>query len=63
MAFTVGYSFVYFDNVALTGDVLDRVISDGSVLQTGGFTDRPDFRFADSSLWVQGIDLGLAINY
>ncbi|MEM8671640.1 MAG: BBP7 family outer membrane beta-barrel protein [Planctomycetota bacterium] len=63
MDFSIGYSFMYFDNVALNGAVIDRVISDGATLQTGVVGARPQFVFDDSSLWVQGIDLGLSINY
>jgi hypothetical protein len=63
MMFSVGYSFLYFDNLALNGDVIDRVISDGAALQTGVVGPRPAFAFNDSSLWVQGIDLGFSVNY
>ncbi|MEE2938524.1 MAG: BBP7 family outer membrane beta-barrel protein [Planctomycetota bacterium] len=63
MQFSVGYSFLYFDNVALNGSVMDRVITDGAALQTGVVGARPAFVHNDSSLWVQGIDLGLSVNY
>lgn len=59
---SVGYSFIYWDNVALNGDVVDRLISDPSQLNTGTFGNRPEFNFNDSSLWVQGIDLGVIID-
>ena len=62
IAFTVGYSFIYFDNVSLTGDAVDDSI-DGSTIATGAFGTRPAFDFDDSSLWVQGVDLGLSIAY
>ncbi len=63
MLLSVGYSFIYFDNVALTGDAVDRVVSDGSQLGTGTFGPRPAFAFGDSSLWVQGLDLGVVIDF
>ncbi|MDG2219829.1 MAG: BBP7 family outer membrane beta-barrel protein [Rubripirellula sp.] len=63
MQFSVGYSFLYFDNVALNGAIMDRVITDGADLQTGTVGARPAFVHNDSSLWVQGIDLGLSVNY
>lgn len=62
VALSVGYSFIYWDNVALAGDVVDRVI-DGTQFNTGAFASRPAFDFNDSSLWVQGLDLGFAVNY
>ncbi len=61
VSLSVGYSFLYFDNVALAGDVVDPIF-DGTTNATGGpFGGRP-FKFDDSSLWVQGIDLGVVIN-
>lgn len=59
---SAGYSFLYFDNVALNGAVVDRAI-DGPLLGTGVSGDRPAFVFEDSSLWVQGIDLGMMIDF
>jgi hypothetical protein len=59
---SAGYTFIYWDNVALTGDVVDRVI-DGTTFNTGTFAARPAFDFDDSSLWAQGLDLGLVIDY
>lgn len=59
---TVGYTFIYFDNVSLVGDVLDRDV-DGTAIATGVFATRPAFDFDDSSLFVQGLDLGLSIGY
>ncbi|MCG8648456.1 MAG: BBP7 family outer membrane beta-barrel protein, partial [Pirellulales bacterium] len=62
LSLSVGYSFIYFDNVALNGDIVDRVV-DGTSLTTGVFSTRPAFDFEDSSLWVQGIDLGMVLNF
>ncbi len=59
---SVGYSFIYFDNVALSGDVIDRAIN-GPLLFTGVSDSRPAFNFDDSSLWVQGVDLGIVIDF
>ncbi len=60
---SVGYTFMYFDNVALAGAQVDPTLNP-AVLNTGGpFGNRPAFTFNDSSLWVQGIDLGLGISY
>jgi hypothetical protein len=60
---SAGYSFIYWDNVALNGDVVDTVISDPALLNTGTFGPRPEFTFDDSSLWVQGLDLGVIIDF
>lgn len=60
---SAGYSFIYWDNVALTGDAVDTVISDASQLNTGTFGPRPAFVPNDSSLWVQGLDLGVIIDF
>jgi hypothetical protein len=62
VSLSVGYSFIFFDNVVLTGDAVDRSI-DGSTIATGAFGTRPAFDFDDSSLFVQGLDLGLSIAY
>jgi hypothetical protein len=58
---SVGYSLIYWDNVCLVGDVIDPT-ADGLLLNTGQFGNRPAFEFNDSSLWVQGLDLGITID-
>jgi hypothetical protein len=60
VSLTAGYTLIYWDNVCLVGDIIDASV-DGSTLNTGRFGTRPAFEFEDSSLWVQGIDLGLVI--
>jgi hypothetical protein len=59
---TIGYSFLYFDNVALSGDLIDTQI-DG--LQQAGVSagTYPQFSWADSSYWLQGIDFGIQYNW
>ncbi len=59
---SAGYSFIYFDSVALNGDNVDRLI-DGQNFNTNVFGNRPEFVFNDSSLWVQGLDLGVTIDF
>jgi len=61
VALTVGYSFLYFDNVAMAGDFVNPTF-DGTTIATGGPFGSPAFKFDDSSLWVQGIDLGVVIS-
>lgn len=60
---TVGYTFVMFNDVALAGDNVDRVVDASFLNSPGPFGTRPAFDFQDSSLWVQGLDLGLAITF
>lgn len=59
---SVGYSFIYFDNVLLAGDHIDPVF-DGSTLLTNGPHGQRPFEFRDSGLWVQGIDLGFVLDF
>lgn len=60
--FTVGYSFIYWDSVALAGDNINPVF-DATTLGTAGPFGQPTFGLADSSFYVQGIDLGLTIDF
>jgi hypothetical protein len=62
---SAGYSFLYFDNVALTGDVVDRVTTSTANLPTGNNGSRPAFPKPPkySSLFVQGLDLGVVIDF
>ena len=62
LLFTCGYSFIYFDNVAQVGDVIDRAV-DGTALNTNNAIARPVFDADDSGLWVHGIDLGVAFDF
>ncbi|MGB7345434.1 MAG: BBP7 family outer membrane beta-barrel protein [Pirellulaceae bacterium] len=60
---SVGYSFLMFDSLALAGDQVDRNIDPSALNTNGPFGNRPAFTMKDTSLWVQGIDLGLAITF
>jgi len=59
MSLSMGYSFLYFDNVALAGSQIDRNIDPFPIVTGGPFTANPAFKFNDSGMWVQGLDLGL----
>lgn len=61
---SVGYSFLYFDNVLLAGEHVDPLFDTGGGAPPSGgpFNQRP-FEFRDSSLWVQGIDLGFVLDF
>lgn len=58
----VGYSFLYWSNVARAGDQIDRTINPALVpsdpiFGTGGAA-RPGFSFDDSGLFVHGVTFG-----
>lgn len=56
----VGYSFIYFDNVAMAGDMIDRNV-DGTTIGNG--TNNNPVVPNDSSLFVQGVDLGFTVAF
>lgn len=60
---SAGYSLVYFDRVALAGVNVDPTLDPVFLNTNGPFPSRPAFTFEDDSLWIQGIDLGMAITY
>ena len=60
---SVGYTFMMFDSLVLAGDHVDRNIDPTALNTDGPFGTSPAFEFNDSSLWLQGIDLGLAITF
>lgn len=62
---TLGYSFIYFDNVALVGDVVNTNIDPLGIHDSGDLFagSRPAFDFNDSGLWIQGIDFGMTIDF
>lgn len=60
--FHVGYSFVYWNNVALAGDQMDRnLFVNGTDLGNFGPVRHVDIR--TSGFFVQGIDLGATITF
>ena len=63
VTFTVGYSFIYWDRVALAGDQIDRNVDVSGLLTNAVTVAEPSFNFNDRGLWVQGVDLGMAIEY
>ena len=54
---TVGYSFMMWSSVGLAGDQIDRTVD---LAQT---VARPASTFAESSFWLQGVDVGMAFTY
>ncbi|MDX1925563.1 MAG: BBP7 family outer membrane beta-barrel protein [Pirellulaceae bacterium] len=58
----VGYSFMYWSSVALSGNQIDHSV-DFSQALGGAASTRPAFSFVDSGYWMHGIDLGLSMTY
>jgi hypothetical protein len=55
-----GYTFMYWSRVARPGDQIDIEVNPNLVPGgTGGPPDRPQFAFHDTSIWIQGINVGL----
>jgi hypothetical protein len=54
---SVGYTFMFWSTVALAGDQIDTTVD---LTQAAA---RPAPMFEDSTFWMQGIDLGLSIDY
>jgi hypothetical protein len=55
---TAGYSFIYFPNVVLAGNQIDRYID-----LPPQAVARPAFVMQDTDFWVQGVNLGLTWEY
>jgi hypothetical protein len=60
LSFVCGYSLMFLNNVARTGDQIDRIVNPS---QIGGRPlvgpARPQFSFAGSDFWTQGLNFGL----
>lgn len=60
VTFTVGYSFLYWNNVALAGQQIDRNLE----FDLDGVQPRElPFAIKSAGFWVQGIDLGATIEF
>ena len=60
LRFDVGYSLLYFSNVALAGNQIDPSIDIANILQV---PTTPGPRFVDDSLILHGVNLGLTYTY
>jgi Putative beta barrel porin-7 (BBP7) len=63
----LGYTFVYWSSVARPGDQIDRTINPAMVptdigYGTGG-PARPAYPYKTTSVWTQGVNLGLEVRY
>ena len=61
MRLLVGYTFLYWNNVARAGDQIDTTINTDFLPDVQATTgpNRPAFSFVDTSYWAQGLSLGL----
>ncbi len=55
--FTVGYTFLYWSDVAMAGDQINPTVD---LLQN---SNNPSFTFRETGYWMQGVDLGLSFSY
>jgi Putative beta barrel porin-7 (BBP7) len=58
---SAGYSFIFWDNVALSGAQVDRNVNAANLLTNAPSSD--PFRINDSSLYVHGLDLGVVLDF
>jgi len=60
LSLSVGYTFIYWNKMALAGDQIDRNVN-ATQLSGGGLVGpaNPSFTFRDTDYWVQTIDIGV----
>jgi hypothetical protein len=66
VSLTVGYTFLYWSNVARPGDQIDRGLNPAALPLNGAPptpTSRPAFLLQDSDFWVQGLTFGLELRF
>jgi hypothetical protein len=59
---SVGYSFIYWSDVVLAGEQIDRVV-DLTAAGGGPVGTRPAMDFRQTDFWVQGVNIGMNWNY
>jgi hypothetical protein len=61
---TVGYSLIYWSQVARAGEQIDSMLN-LSQLPPGPLTGAPlpAFRFVTNDFWAQGLDVGVELHY
>ncbi|MEM0927034.1 MAG: BBP7 family outer membrane beta-barrel protein, partial [Planctomycetota bacterium] len=60
VSFTVGYTFLYFDNVAMAGQQINRFQDTDDL---GANVTPVSYDIVEGSHWVQGISLGASIDF
>lgn len=61
--FTVGYSFVYWSSVALAGEQITPIMDGTLLLSNTPGAQAAGYGIVDDGFWMQGIDLGLRIDF
>ena len=60
VSFTAGYTFMYFDNVAMAGDQINRY---RDTTNLGAPVTPVGFEIVEGNHWVQGISLGASVDF
>jgi hypothetical protein len=64
---SLGYSILYWNQVARPGNQIDRVVSASQVTRDPTFgtaqPDRPFFQLSESAFWAQGVNFGMEFRY
>lgn len=67
VAFSVGYSFIMWNDIVTVGDNMDRAVNSGALVNDGGGFDAVERQVRDTfntrSFYVHGIDLGAVIKF
>jgi hypothetical protein len=63
----IGYSFLYWNNVARVGEQINTNVNSttlpGSPVPPAGDTTQPRFTFAETGFWAQGLNAGVDIRW
>lgn len=60
VSFTLGYTFLYFDNVAMAGDQIDRNRDTSTI---GANVTPVSYDIVEGNHWVQGLSIGASLDY
>lgn len=63
VSLSVGYSFLYWDDLALAADQIDNRVAGTLLLSDIPNPVQEDFTIRDAGFWIQGIDLGVTIDF
>jgi hypothetical protein len=66
LSVSLGYTFLYWSNVARPGDQIDRSVNPGTLPilnNPPAVGSRPAFTFHDSDFWAQGLTFGLQLRF
>ena len=63
VSMSVGYSFIYWDDVLLAGDNINNVYNGDAITSPPAALAQPASERKDSSLYTHGIDLGCVIDF